>query len=128
MKPLTAEWIEKAEEDFVVAGRSLRAPKRPTYNAVCFHAQQCVEKYLKARLQEAGVAFPKTHHLPSLLNLALRIEPLWAALDPAMQTLDRYSVNFRYPGSSADKAAAREAFKLCRVCRSEIRLSLGLRG
>jgi HEPN domain-containing protein len=126
MKPLTAEWVEKAEEDFRVAGRALRVRKNPTYNAVCFHAQQCVEKYLKARLQESGIAFPKTHHLPSLLQQVLPLEPLWAALDAAMQVLDRYSVNFRYPGSSADKAAARDAFKLCRVCRAEARRSLGL--
>ncbi|NJL91504.1 MAG: HEPN domain-containing protein [Coleofasciculaceae cyanobacterium SM2_1_6] len=27
----------------------------PNYDAVCFHAQQCFERYLKARLQEAEI-------------------------------------------------------------------------
>jgi len=40
-----------------------------------FFAQQCVEKYLKARLVEAGIAFPKTHDLEALLDLVLPAEP-----------------------------------------------------
>jgi hypothetical protein len=50
MKPLTQEWIEKAEGDFRTARRELQAKRLPNYDAVCFHAQQCAEKYLKARL------------------------------------------------------------------------------
>lgn len=52
MNPATAEWVSKAEGDFLTAGRELRARKSPNYDAVCFHAQQCAEKYLKAVLQE----------------------------------------------------------------------------
>lgn len=52
MKPTTAEWATKAEGDFATAGRELRARKTPNYDAVCFHGQQCAEKYLKAVLQE----------------------------------------------------------------------------
>jgi HEPN domain-containing protein len=50
--------------------RELRARKSPNYDAACFHAQQCVEKYLKARLQEAGIVFTKTHNL-IFLNVQL---------------------------------------------------------
>jgi HEPN domain-containing protein len=57
MKPLTLEWVAKAENDFATALRESRVRKNPNYDAVCFHAQQCAEKYLKARLQEAGIAF-----------------------------------------------------------------------
>jgi len=126
MNPLALEWIEKAEEDFHVAQREYRARKYPGYNAVCFHAQQCAEKYLKARLQEAGVAFPRTHSLPALLQLVLPIEPLWIAMNPALNNLNIYGVNFRYPGASASKADARQAIKDCRRVREEARLSLGL--
>lgn len=59
MKPLTAEWIQKAEDDFIVAQKMLRARKYPVYDAVCFHAQQCAEKYLKAFIQEHGRIFQK---------------------------------------------------------------------
>jgi HEPN domain-containing protein len=69
MKPLVQEWIDKAEGDFATAGRDLRARKAPNYDSVCFHSQQCVEKYLKAYLQDAGIAFAKTHDLVVLLDL-----------------------------------------------------------
>ena len=65
MNALTAEWVEKAEGDFATAGRELRVRRQPNYDAVCFHAQQTAEKYLKAFLHENGVIFPKT---PTLLS------------------------------------------------------------
>jgi HEPN domain-containing protein len=75
MKPLTHEWIGKAEGDFATAKREVRARKAPNYDAACFHAQQCVEKYLKARLQEATIPFGRTHDLSALLNLLLSVSP-----------------------------------------------------
>jgi len=45
MKPSTREWVDKAEADFATAGRELRARRQPNFDAACFHAQQCVEKY-----------------------------------------------------------------------------------
>ena len=54
MKPLTAEWLEKAEGDFAVMERESRVRRNPAHDIVCFHAQQCVEKYLEARLCHAG--------------------------------------------------------------------------
>ena len=47
MKPLSLEWIEKAEGDFHSLECEVRARKHPNYDAACFHAQQCAEKYLK---------------------------------------------------------------------------------
>lgn len=49
MKPLTAEWVAKAEGDLASANRELRARTHRNYDAACFHAQQCAETYLKAR-------------------------------------------------------------------------------
>jgi HEPN domain-containing protein len=37
----------------------LRARRAPNYDAACFHAQQCAEKYLKALLQEKEIEFGK---------------------------------------------------------------------
>jgi len=51
MNPLTLEWVDKAEGDLITARREYRARKSPNYDAVCFHAQQAAEKYLKAYLQ-----------------------------------------------------------------------------
>ena len=49
------------------------AGENPNYAAACFHAQQCVEKYIKARLIEAETPFPKTHDLSALLSLVLPV-------------------------------------------------------
>lgn len=54
----------KAENDFATMERESRVRKSPNYDGVCFHAQQCIEKYLKAKLVEADIDFPKTHNLP----------------------------------------------------------------
>jgi HEPN domain-containing protein len=70
MNPLTLEWVQKAEVDFESA-QLLSLAANPLHDAVCFHAQQCIEKYLKARLQEAGVRFPRTHDLEELLDLVI---------------------------------------------------------
>jgi HEPN domain-containing protein len=51
MNPLTQEWIDKAEGDFRTATREIQVTQDPSYDGVCFHAQQCVEKYLKLDVQ-----------------------------------------------------------------------------
>ncbi len=126
MTPLTAEWVAKAEGDRATALRELGAGSVPNYDAVCFHAQQCAEKYLKARLQEANIAIEKTHNLLRLLDLSLPIEPTWEALRPDLRTLTVYAISFRYPGDSADHLEAREAVRLCRKVRLRVRRALGL--
>jgi len=126
MKPLTAEWVEKAEGDFLVASQIMRRRKNRVLDAACFHCQQAAEKYFKARLCEAGVVFPKTHDLVVLLGLLLPLEPLWKSFLPASQLLTDYAVDFRYPGDAATLTDARQCMKDCRGIRREVRLSLGL--
>jgi HEPN domain-containing protein len=126
MQPLTVEWVDKAEGDFATLLRETRARKLPNYDSACFHAQQCAEKYLKARLQEAGIPFGKTHDLPALLDLLLSVEPSWTTLLPDLRLLNLYAVDFRYPGQSADKTMARDALRACRAMRDAARRSLGL--
>jgi HEPN domain-containing protein len=126
MKPITLEWVDKAEGDYIAAQREARARKHPVYDVACFHAQQCAEKYLKARLVEAGLAFGKTHNLIALLSLILPVEPTWRSLQPALNALNVYAVDYRYPGYSATKIEAQSALKNCRNVRREIRQAFGL--
>jgi HEPN domain-containing protein len=127
MKADTQDWVRCAEEDFDVASSQFRRrTKRPATNAICFHCQQCVEKYLKARITEAGLPVPKVHDLVLLLQRVLPIEPLWAPFAPALRALNDYAVKFRYPGHAATRADTRAALKSCRSIRAEIRSSLGL--
>ena len=125
MNALTAEWVKKAEGDFATAGRELRARKNPVYDSVCFHAQQCAEKYLKAYLNEHGQDVPKIHHLLDLLKLCKEIEPSLEILQADLRLIERFSVAVRYPGLSTDKAEAREAFRAAQIVRESIRQKLG---
>ncbi len=126
MKAITREWVSKAEGDYATLLRENRARKAPNYDAACFHAQQCAEKYLKARLQEAGIAFGKTHNLLALLDACLPVEPLWQCLRFSLLVLNAFAVEFRYPGESADQSMARDALKATRQVRNMVRASLGL--
>jgi HEPN domain-containing protein len=126
MKPEVPEWISKAEGDFLTAEREARVRKSPTYDSVCFHAQQCIEKYLKARLIEAGIYFPRIHDLGQLLNLITPVEPLWESFRLAFNRVSYYAVDFRYPGELSTKEDAQEALKICREFRKLARQSLGL--
>jgi len=113
MKPITQEWVNKAEGDFATAQRELQVQQSANYDAVCFHSQQCAEKYLKACLQEAAIAFGKTHDLTTLLDLLLPLEPDWDTLRPTLDALTTYAVEFRYPGASANQPLADQAFQDC---------------
>ncbi len=126
MKPSTLEWIAKAEGDFVTALMSYRAHKNPNYDTACYHAQQCAEKYLKARLEEANQPIPKTHNLYALLTLLLPLEPSWQILAVDLNILNAFAVAYRYPGLTATKIDAQDALTRCKNIRKLIRLSLGL--
>ena len=47
-------WIRKAENDLITASACLNIKPRPPIDTICFHAQQCAEKYLKAFLHVKG--------------------------------------------------------------------------
>ncbi len=121
MKPITQEWVDKAEGDFATAQREIDVANNPNYDAVCFHSQQCIEKYLKACLQENNIAFGRTHDLTKLLDAFLTVEPSWENLRNNLDELTAYAVEFRYPGISADQAIANDAFSDCTEIRQVIR-------
>ena len=124
---MTAERVSKAEGDYDAVCILRRSRKPSRYDAICFHCQQCAEKYLKARLNEAGLAFGKTHDLDVLAQRLHSIEPLWVTMRPALKRLTDFAVAVRYPGWSTDRVAAAEAFDTCRQMRALARLSLGLK-
>ncbi len=126
MKRMTGEWVAKAEGDMISADREFGAADNPNFDDACFHAQQCAEKYLKARLVEAGVDFPKTHDLDAILRLLLPIEPAWVALQDDIDTLAHLAVEVRYPGFSANAGEAIAAVEAARKVRAAARSSLGL--
>lgn len=126
MTPTTIEWVDKAEADLSTAKRESRVRMHPNYDGVCFHAQQCAEKYLKGRLQEAAIRFPKTHDLLELLNLCLQVEPLREAMRHHLELLNPFTSLIRYSGIQADKARAKNAMVACSAVREVVRQSLKL--
>jgi HEPN domain-containing protein len=124
--PATAEWVSKAEGDFATAGREVRARKMPNYDAVCFHGQQCAEKYLKAVLQENNIPIPKIHFLLELLAMILKFDSSYEFLKADLEVLENYSVRYRYPGISSDLQEAKGAYNAAKAVRTFIRQKLGL--
>lgn len=127
MKPATTEWVKKAEGDFLTAGRESRARKSPNYDAVCFHSQQCAEKYLKAILQENDKQIPKIHNLVELMLLCEEVDSSFEMLRADLVTMERYAVRGRYPGETAEKDDARSAYAAAGMVRKFIRQKLGLK-
>jgi HEPN domain-containing protein len=122
---LTAEvrgWVEKAEHDFRNAEYVLTMEDDCPLDTVCFHCQQCAEKYLKALLTYGGIAFPRTHDLVLLYNLSSRRFQLGLGIE-RIQPLNRYSIEARYPGGwdPIDRAEAQEAMEMARDLRQVIR-------
>ena len=128
MKPRSREWAEKAEGDFRSAAREMQARKAPNYDLACFCAEQCAEKYLKALLQERERSIPRTHDLTKLLDIVVDEYPELDLLRPLLEALSAFAVEFRYPGASATKRLAKQAYLDCALVRESIRRLLKLSG
>lgn len=126
MRPSTLEWIAKADADLLTARRELAARDHPNYDAAAFHAQQCAEKCLKARLVEDGLPFPRTHDLAVVLALVVPLEPSWDQMRLALDRLTAMAVEVRYPGMVADQVDAAEAVRTAEQIRGLLRASLGV--
>jgi len=112
MKDLTKEWIKKAEGDVGTAVRESSVKEGANWDAVCFHAQQAVEKYLKGILQEIEKPFSKTHDLSVLLELALSEFPELSVLADDLEWLSAFAVEFRYPGEEALEEDAKHSLAI----------------
>ena len=80
-------------------------------NTICFHVQQCAEKYLKALMAKHGIEIVKTHNLVYLLEKLQEVEPKIELNKDILRNLNRYDIKFRYPGDEATISEARNAVK-----------------
>ena len=125
MNGTVREWIDKAEGDYGTAERELRAAGHPNYDAVCYHAQQCIEKLMKGLLIDRGVTPPRTHYLAGLDELLKAACPGWIASPDDLEFLTRAASAFRYPGATARRDDAVEARDVCARLRAELLRHLG---
>jgi HEPN domain-containing protein len=94
MKELTRQWLNAAKDDLHAISKLITEPDLS--NMVAFHAQQTVEKSLKAYIEEKDIFLPKTHDLVRLCKLSgidFSIEEL-----EVINTLNDLYINARYPG------------------------------
>ena len=124
MNPLTLEYIERAEEDYAAVKELQHSATRNFYNTICFHAQQCIEKFLKAWLQEANLPVPRTHSLEELLDLIVPTLPAWRAWYADFAAFTTHAVDFRSPGESATATNAQHAAKIAAEVRHAVRDAL----
>jgi HEPN domain len=64
------DWIVKAENDLRNPAHTLKLGADCPTDTVCFHAQQCAEKYIKALLVFGATPFPKTHNIQVMSALS----------------------------------------------------------
>jgi HEPN domain-containing protein len=95
-KEYIRQWQFKANEDINVIEYLSKEDISIFTSAICFHAQQAVEKFLKAFLVFHSIDFKKTHDLDHLLSECKRINPeAFSCID--LKNLSEFGVNVRYP-------------------------------
>jgi HEPN domain-containing protein len=107
------EWIKKAEKDLIAAKHLLSIKPNPPYDIICFHAQQCAEKYIKAFLIYKEIEFEKTHDLGKLVGLASINDESFIEIIDIAEKLTDYAVDVRYPApEEITEEEAKEAIKI----------------
>jgi HEPN domain-containing protein len=118
-------WIIKVEHDLRTVGHTLTLENDCPFDMVCFHAQQCAAKYLKALLVYHGVDVPRTHDLTELLPL-LPVGVTVALDVEELPELTPYAVGVRYPALTREPGwdDAQRAVEITRRVRAQVRSAL----
>jgi len=125
MNDVIEEWIAKAEGDYRTACRELAVEQDPNHDAVCFHAQQCVEKLMKALLISRQIHPGRTHNLLYLSQQIRQVQPNWNPPPADLRILTQAAVAFRYPGESAERTDAEETVMIAGRLREQLLKLLG---
>jgi HEPN domain-containing protein len=94
---------------------------------MCFHCQQCAEKYLKGLLEELGLPVPKIHDLDRLRTLLIPHHSSVNSLGRGLVFLTNFAVGVRYPTYEASKRQATSAIRWMDRIRTSTRALLGIR-
>jgi HEPN domain-containing protein len=96
------------------------------HDGVCFHCQQCAEKYLKGLMEELGLHVPKTHSLGSLLTDLSPHHPTLRSLRRGLLFLSVFAVETRYPGRNASNRQTETALRWADRVQTPARALLGI--
>lgn len=121
-REIIERWIIKAERDYQTARTMLQANPVPT-DVVCFHCQQCAEKWIKAFLVFKDLDIPRTHDLQRLHTLCIQCSTLFEQIEDACILLSDYAVEIRYIDDWRDIpfVEAQEALKQAEKIKEFIR-------
>ena len=118
-----ARWVRLAEGDLAMARLGLESKEFNVYELVGFHAQQAVEKFIKAFLARSAVDFEDQHDIDYLQALVRKVDAQLASkIDPAA-SLNRYAVGTRYPGryAAVTREQAEAAMRIAEQVRADIK-------
>jgi HEPN domain-containing protein len=101
--------------------------KTPVHDGVCFHCQQCAEKYLKGLMEELGLTVPKIHDLERLMNAVAHHHAIMRSFRRGLVFLSQFAVDPRYPGKRASNRQAVAALRWADRVRAQVRSLLGIR-
>lgn len=107
-KELARLMIQKAQQDFEAA-KNFSESKKIADEIIGFHAQQAIEKSLKAILTRAGVEFEYTHDLVSLFEEVEKLGHKPPAKSEDVEDLTPFAVQFRYTVFSDEEPLDRQA-------------------
>jgi HEPN domain-containing protein len=120
-KDYLKNWLTKANNDLTVAEHELTFDKNNCVtDAICFHCQQAIEKYLKAYLIFNKIDFGKTHNLEYLLKLCSNHDEAFTKIN--VKNISFYAVEIRYPDDFYIPTIkeAKESFKIAENIRDFI--------
>ncbi len=94
---IVKNWILKANND-LKTGKDEMETDEPATDTICFHMQQCVEKYLKGYLVFHELDFRKTHDIAELIELCKSVSEKFEELyGMDADSLTVYAADIRYP-------------------------------
>ena len=119
----TKRWLRRADTDLRVAKKLLG--EEPW--VITFHAQQAVEKYLKAFLVYKQMRFRKTHDILELLELCIEVDKEFEKLMKLhLEKFKEYATEFKYPAYyEPTEEEAREAIETAEKVREFVLKKLG---
>jgi HEPN domain-containing protein len=118
------EWIAKAEGDWEALEILLTRNTPSLRDAVVFHAQQCVEKLLKARLIQLGQPVDKIHDLAALSRQLESVDDQWSWDGEELADLSSGAVLARYPGFETSAEEQEELVQFASSLRQALKILL----
>ena len=118
------EWMIKAEGDWEALEILLTRNSPGLRDAVVFHAQQCVEKLLKARLIQLGQPVDKIHDLAALSRQLEAVDGQWSWDAEDLTDLSSGAVLASYPGFATSAEEQVELVQIASGLREALKILL----